>query len=224
MPGPDRHFWQDRFARHETPWDRGGPGPQLLRWLADGTLDATSLQGAPVAVPGCGSGHDVVAIARAGLPVIGLDYADGAVQRTRDALAAAGEDVQARARVEAADVLAWHPPQPLGAIYEQTCLCALHPDHWTAYAANLHAWLRPGGRLLLMAMQSPKPGAAEGRVEGPPYHVHIHAARALFPEPAWSWSAPPYPAVPHPAGFHELAVVLIRAAPVALTRAAPSSP
>ena len=39
MPGPDRQFWQDRFERGQVPWDRGGPGPQLLAWLDDGTLD-----------------------------------------------------------------------------------------------------------------------------------------------------------------------------------------
>jgi hypothetical protein len=52
--------------------------------------------------------------------------------------------------------------------------------------------------------------AAEGRIEGPPYHMDIHAVRALLPEPAWQWSAPPYPAVPHPSGWTELALALRR--------------
>jgi hypothetical protein len=61
-------------------------------------------------------------------------------------------------------VLTWCPEQPFDAIYEQTCLCALHPDHWAAYARQLHAWLRPAGTLWAMFMQTLAAGAAEGRI------------------------------------------------------------
>jgi len=211
MSGPDRQFWQNRFETQQTGWDRGAPSPQLLQWLDDGTFAAAAA--APgarprVVVPGCGSGHEVVALAAAGVDVTGLDYTEAAVARSRAALADAG--LVEAGRVELADVLAWQPPAPLDAVYEQTCLCALHPDHWTAYGDALHGWLRPGGRLLLLAMQSPKEGGADGFVEGPPYHVHVHAARALFPASRWDWPKPPYPRVPHPAGMHELAIVLTR--------------
>ena len=207
MSGPDRQFWETRFERHETPWDRGEPSPQLRAWLDEG-LFAAAGHPARVIVPGCGSGHEVVALAAAGIDVTGLDSAEAACARTRDALARAG--LAGRARVVQADALAWRPDAPLDVVYDQTCLCALHPDHWVAYARALHAWLRPGGRLLLLAMQSPRDGAADGFVEGPPYHVHVHAARALFPEPGWAWPKPSYPRVPHPKGFHELAIVLER--------------
>jgi methyl halide transferase len=200
MPGPDRDFWQQRFTERRTPWDRGAPGPQLQRWLDDATLAAA----ARVAVPGCGSGHDVLALAQAGCDVTALDYAAAAVALTRERLAAAG----AATTVVQADVLAWQAPAPFDAVYEQTCWCALHPDHWSAYAAQLHAWLRPGGALLLLAMQCRREGAAAGRVEGPPYHMDINAVRALLPSMRWDWPAPPYPAVPHPAGWTELAIVL----------------
>ena len=202
MPGPDRDFWQQRFERQQTPWDRGGASPQLARWWADGTLAA----GQRVAVPGCGSGHDVLALARGGCAITAIDYADAAVTLTRERLAAAG----AAAAVEQADVLAWQPAAPLDAVFEQTCWCALHPDQWAAYAQQLQGWLRPGGRLLLLAMQCLRPGAAEGRIEGPPYHMDINLLRALLPAAQWAWPAPPYERVPHPAGWTELAIVLTR--------------
>ena len=104
----------------------------------------------------------------------------------------------------------WSPAQPVDTVYEQTCLCALHPDHWTAYAAQLHAWLKPGGRLLALFMQAPAAGAPDGYVTGPPYHCDIHAMRALFPSSRWSWPKPPYERVTHPLGAHELALVLTR--------------
>jgi methyl halide transferase len=202
MAGPDQDFWQRRFLQQQTPWDRNAPGPQIAAWLADGTLRA----GLRIAVPGCGSGHDVLALAQAGCEVSAIDYASAAVELTQDRLAAAN----AQARVEQADVLMWHPDAPLDAVYEQTCWCALHPDHWTAYAAQLRAWLRPGGALLLMAMQCRCESASVGRIDGPPYHMDINAVRALLPDTQWRWPAPPYAAVPHPAGWTELAIVLQR--------------
>jgi methyl halide transferase len=202
MAGPDRDFWQRRFEQRQTPWDRAAPGPQIEPWIADGTIRA----GMRIAVPGCGSGHDVLALAQAGGDVTAIDYASAAIELTQARLAARG----AHALLVQADVLAWQPPSPLDVVYEQTCWCALHPDHWSAYASQLQAWLRPGGTLLLMAMQCRRDSAGEGRIEGPPYHMDIHAVRALLPEPQWAWPAPPYPAVPHPAGWMEVAIVLLR--------------
>jgi methyl halide transferase len=201
--GPDAAFWQRRFETRETPWDRGGVNPQLLQWLAEGAIEA---QSGVIAVPGCGSGHEVAALAAADCDVLAIDYTPAAVALTQQRLAAQ----KLHAEVVQADVLAWRPATPLAAVYEQTCLCALHPDHWTAYAAQLHAWLHPGGRLFALFMQAPRDGGGEGFIEGPPYHSHIHAMRALFPAPLWEWPKPPYHQVPHARGFAELAVVLTR--------------
>jgi len=202
MHGPDRDFWQQRFAQRQTPWDRRAPGPQIERWIADGTLGP----GLRIAVPGCGSGHDVLALAVAGCEVTAIDYADAALTLTRERLAKAG----AKAELVQADVLTWQPTQTLDAVYEQTCWCALYPDHWRAYAGQLQHWLPSGGRLLLLAMQCLRPGAAEGRIEGPPYHMDIQMLRALLPATEWEWPAPPYKRVPHPIGWVELAIVLTR--------------
>jgi SAM-dependent methyltransferase len=200
--GPDVAFWQARFESGQTPWDRGQAHPQLKAWLAAGLIRP----GQRVAVPGCGSGHEVLMLAEAGIDVLGLDYAPAAVALVRSRLAQHGLS----AAVEQADVLGWQPAAPLDLVYEQTCLCALHPDHWRRYADQLHAWLRPGGQLLALCMQAPRPGAAEGRIEGPPYHCDIHAMRALFPSERWDWTPPPYAATPHERGWHELALVLGR--------------
>ena len=205
MTGPTVEFWQERFGSGATPWDRGAASPQLARWMDEGVLAPCA-----ILVPGCGSGYEVAALAQAGFEVTGLDYAPAAVARTRERIAALAPAHRARARVLQADALAWEPEAPFDAIYEQTCLCALYPDLWTAYAARLHRWLRPGGRLFALFMQVPRPGAAEGRIEGPPYHCDVNAMRALLPAPSWRWPRPPFERVPHPAGVAELAVVLRR--------------
>lgn len=205
MSGPDVDFWQERFLARHAPWDRGAPSPQLRAWLDSGQLSPLTADG-PLAVPGCGAGHEVAALAAHGFQVIAIDYAPAAIALTHERLAQAG----ARAEVVQADVLAWQPQAPLAAVYEQTCLCALHPDHWVAYAQQLHRWLRPGGLLYALFMQMHRDGAARGLVEGPPYHGDINAMRALFPAQLWRWPKPPYAQVPHPMGMQELAVILTR--------------
>ena len=202
MIGPTPAFWQERFEKQETHWDRGGPSPGLLAWL-----DSGALQPCRIAVPGCGGGWEVAELAQRGFDVVGLDYTEAAVARTRALLHARG----LRAEVVQADVLEHTPDAPFDAVYEQTCLCAIHPDHWTRYATQLHRWLNPGGTLWAMFMQRPRTEAVEqGLIEGPPYHCDINAMRALFPSRLWSWPKPPYAQVPHPRLMHELSVPVKR--------------
>jgi SAM-dependent methyltransferase len=203
MSGPTLAFWQEHFETGVTPWDRGEPGPQLLRWLG-----STIAKDDVVLVPGCGAGWDVAALAAFGAHTIGVDYAPAAVERTRALLAS--RDLTAE--VVEADVLAWSPSTPVDVVYEQTCLCALHPDHWIAYATQLDRWLKPGGALCAMFMNKPRPGGATGFVEGPPYHCDINAMRALFPSTRWVWPKPPYEQTPHAIAAFELGVVLRRKA------------
>jgi hypothetical protein len=113
------------------------------------------------------------------------------------------------AEVLQADVLNYLPDRPFDAIYEQTCLCALHPDHWVAYARQLQMWLKPQGNLWALFMQMIRLGATEeGLVQGPPYHCDINAMRAIFPNTDWVWPKPPYTKVPHSNGAHELGLCL----------------
>ena len=204
MTGPSRDFWNERFQTGETPWDRGAPNPQLGAWLTDGTLRSCR-----ILVPGCGSGHEVEALCAAGFEVTALDYAPEAIHRTRLRL----ESANLRATLVLHDALTWQPERAFDAVYEQTCLCALYPDHWRVYADQLYRWLASGGRLFALFVQMLRPGAAEGAIEGPPYHCDINAMRALLPDSRWEWPKPPYPRVAHPRGFAELAVVLGRCDP-----------
>jgi SAM-dependent methyltransferase len=202
MAGPTTEFWQERFEKKEISWDRGSPSPQLLAWLASGAL-----QPCRIAVPGCGSGWEVAELAQRGFDVIGLDYTAAATTRTRALCAARG----LKAEVLQADVLSYQPEKKFAAIYEQTCLCAIHPDHWVDYARQLHQWLEPQGSLWVLFMQMIRPAATEeGLIQGPPYHCDINAMRALFPQKDWVWPKPPYARVSHPNLSHELALQLVR--------------
>lgn len=202
MHGPDAAFWQERFERGDTPWDRGGPSPQLLAWVDSGRLAPCR-----IIVPGCGSGWEVAELARRGFGVTGIDLAPAACDRARSLLKAHG----LRARIEQADALDWRPDSTVDAVFEQTCLCAMHPSHWRRYEASLAEWTRPGGSLFAMIAQRPRPGAIEeGLIEGPPYHCDINAMRMLFDDARWSWPSPPYPRSTHPNGMHEFGLVIGR--------------
>ena len=202
MAGPTADFWQEKFNKNEIAWDRGAASPQLLAWL-----DSGALQPCRILVPGCGSGWEVAELARRGFEVVGLDYTEAAVARTQALCAEQG----VKAEVVQADALTYAPSAPFDAIYEQTCLCAIHPDHWQTYTAQLHRWLQPGGQLWVLFMQMLHPAASEeGRVYGPPYHCDINAMRALLPAFLWDWPKPPYAKVMHPTLQHELALTLTR--------------
>ncbi len=202
MSGPTQAFWAQRFQTGQTGWDRGSASPQLLAWL-----DAGSLQPCRIAVPGCGKGWEVAELARRGFEVVGIDYTAAAVEQSRRHCAESG----VVAHIVQADVLRYQPERPFDAVYEQTCLCAIHPEFWLRYAAQLRSWLPPGGGLWMLLMQMLRPEAtASGLIEGPPYHCDINGVRALFPEADWVWPAPPYARVAHPALMHELAVPLRR--------------
>jgi protein-L-isoaspartate O-methyltransferase len=99
-----------------------------------------------VLVPGCGHGHEIAELIRAGDQVTAVDMAEQPVQR----LGRAGM----RADVVQAGLLHWKPAAPFDVICEQTCLCAIDPSHWPEYERRLADWLLSGGLLLALFMQT----------------------------------------------------------------------
>lgn len=188
--------WEQRYQAGQTGWDRGENSPALLYWLEEGVL-----QPCRILVPGCGHGHEVVELARRGFDVTAVDIAPTPVSTLRQRLDKAG----LKAPVVQANVLHWRPAAPFDAIYEQTCLCALSPDQWHDYENMLYEWLKPGGRLFALFMQT----GAEG---GPPYHCDLGDMRELFKPDRWRWPAEEDAReVPHSQGKRELGFVLARA-------------
>ena len=183
--------WQDRYVAGKTGWDRGEPHPMLDRWLKTGELRPCE-----ILVPGCGRGHEVIALAEAGFNVTAIDFADAAVQAVSDELSRRG----LQANVVQSDIFAFCQSKSFDAIYEQTSLCAIHPSQWQTYQQLLACWLRPEGKLFAMFMQNDGP-------DGPPYSCPLDTMRELFAEPTWHWSDAAT-RVEHPSGMYEIASVL----------------
>lgn len=185
--------WEERYQQGSTGWDQGGPSVALDHWLE-------SMPPGRVLVPGCGHGHEIAVLAQAGHQVTAVDIAPTPVARLKQTLA----EVGLAAEVLQADLLHWEPTVPFDFIYEQTCLCALDPEHWAEYAQRLHRWLKPGGRLYALFMQTDREG-------GPPYHCPLPQMRQLFSPEQWRWPSGEALQLPRPGGNCELGYVLAAA-------------
>lgn len=194
MSGPAAALdWEARFRAERTPWERPTLHPAFSAWRAAGTLAPCR-----ILLPGAGRSGEPLALARDGFDVTVVDAAPTAVavQRVRlHSAAVAGT-------VHEADLLGWEAPAPFDAIYDQTCLCALPPPVLPAYVARLHGWLRPGGQLFLLLMQT-------GREGGPPFDCPPTTMRGLFGA-GWAWPDQIAPAVPHGPDQAEIPVLLTR--------------
>lgn len=187
--------WARRYREQRTPWDRGDVSPAAIDWLERGVIGKGR-----VLVPGCGTGHEVVEFAARGLAVTAVDFAEEPLATLRERLAR--RDL--KADLVCQDLLTYAPATPFDAVYEQTSLCALPPDRWPAYVDRLAQWLRPGGLLLALFMQT-------GRAGGPPWHVDPVVISRLFRRPRWRIVEGPGAPLPHPGGVAELPTVLARA-------------
>ena len=94
-----------------------------------------------VCVPGCGTGHDVRAFAKAGFDVRGFDLAPSAIRLAEEKTKAAG----LKAKFALADFLRDEPPQKFDWLFEHTLFCAIKPEERDDYVRAVLRWLKPGG-------------------------------------------------------------------------------
>lgn len=177
--------WEQLYQNNDTGWDRGQPSPVLHTWIAQ--LQAQHSQ--RILIPGCGHGHEVIALAQQGFDVTGLDIAPSAITTLKQHL----KQVGAQAHAVCADLFSYQVTQPFDAIYEQTCLCAITPEQRKNYERNLSRWLKKGGLLMLLIMQSGEPN-------GPPFHCDLLEMKKLFDESRWTWPNTPPSLIPRPKG------------------------
>jgi len=157
--------WERRYAEGDTPWDKGTAHPALEDWLARGTLTGQVL------VPGCGVGHDVRALTRHGLEVVGLDVAQGALERAKSFQPAGGE-IYHRGDVFHLPA-AWHGT--FNGVLEHTCFCAIEPKYREDYVRSIASVLKLGGRLLAVFYKDMEEQDGE-----PPFGVTPEELDALF--------------------------------------------
>jgi SAM-dependent methyltransferase len=188
----DRAFWENKYRNNETGWDRGGSSPALSIWLKE-------LHPCRILIPGCGRGHEVIELARRGFEVTGLDIAAPAIEHMQAEL----DREELTATLIHGDLFDLNL-EPFDAIYEQTCLCTVHPDRWPDYEQWAYTHLKPGGQLLAQFMQ------VDADEDGPPFHCGIPEMKNLFIPSRWHWPESEGNIIPHHSGRHEIAHLLTR--------------
>jgi SAM-dependent methyltransferase len=160
MGEPDLYDWAAHYTAADTPWDLGGAHPELSQRLSDGTL-APPRAGARVLVPGCGHGHDALALARRGWDVTAIDLVVDLAQTLGRELARRG------GRFLQVDALAVEagPDGPFDLVWDHTFFCALPPTLRAAWGARAAALTAPDGRYVALVFPCGKP-LSEG---GPPF-------------------------------------------------------
>ena len=165
--------WEQRYRTGDTPWEKGAPAPPLLEWIErHGPLRGNIL------VPGCGSGHDVRAIAAASqaAQVVGMDIAPSALDQARRFSIASQETYQLANLFDLPAVLIGR----FDWVFEHTCFCAIDPQQRPDYVRAIVRALLPKGFLLAIFFLNPwDPGEApeEG---GPPFGVTREDLDQLF--------------------------------------------
>jgi SAM-dependent methyltransferase len=149
-----REYWEARYKTGDMPWEKGAPSPGLVDFLAA----HGKVPRATVCVPGCGTGHDVVAWAQAGFQAFGFDIAPSAVRLSRQRAKAA----KVEATFQRVDFLGEEPPFLFDWVFEHTLFCAIQPAERDEYVRALLRWLKPNGQYLAVNYLIPD-------TEGPPF-------------------------------------------------------
>jgi methyl halide transferase len=154
MNSADQAEWENRYQTGDMPWEKGEPSPGLADFLAA----HPELPRGTVCVPGCGTGHDARAWARAGFSAAGFDIAPSAVRLALEKPLEAG----LKATFSQADFLEDAPPARFDWLFEHTLFCAIDPARREAYVRAVLEWLKPAGNFLAVHYMIPD-------VDGPPF-------------------------------------------------------
>jgi SAM-dependent methyltransferase len=159
--------WDARYVAGDTPWDKGAAHPALLARLKKLPIVGRVL------VPGCGTGHDVRALAAGGAAfVLGLDLAPSALNLARSYPKAGNECYQE------GDFLMGNavPPGSFDVLFEHTCLCAIPPECRANYVQAAATALRDGGFLLAVFFTNPE----NSNPHSPPFRCDLAEMDQLF--------------------------------------------
>lgn len=169
--GSDPHAFFDSVYQETPPWDIGGPQPALS------ALFTAYPPASPVLDVGCGSGDLVIALAQAGLEVVGVDFVAAAIEQARAKVAALPPEVARRVEFQVADALQPSRLQrQFGAIVDCGFFHLFDAGQRDRLAGEVALALRPGGRYYLHEF------ATEFPVPNTPLKVTEEELRACFTE------------------------------------------
>ncbi len=185
---PEFDEWEDWYRRRdyrEMPWYSARPSPWLVRVVRQQRFRPRT----SILDVGCGTGSNVLWLARRGYSASGVDVAPTAIATARDRARRAGVDVDLR--VASADALPFGRERFDGAV-DNGCFHSLPIRQRAPYVRELVRVLRPGAPLLLTWIPR------EVRTSlGPPHRPSLGEVVSAF-EPGFvfsemSWHPPDTP-------------------------------
>ena len=170
-------FWAQRYQTQTTGWDLGQTAPPLADFLP---RNLAAPPGRAI-VLGCGRGYEVIALAKLGFAVVGVDFAPEAIAAAttlaQDALSqdAFSPTQGMTAEFWQQDIFELLPDgaQQFDLVLEHTCFCALNPQRRAAYGELVAQLVRPQGHFLGLFWPHDRPG-------GPPFGSTLAEIRALL--------------------------------------------
>ncbi|MDE2427802.1 MAG: methyltransferase domain-containing protein [Burkholderiales bacterium] len=150
-------FWDERFEKNFTPWDKGDVPGDLQRFVRHSERPLATL------IPGCGNAYEAAFLAQQAWQVMAIDFSPAAVQSARAAIGEWGKHV-----VEA-DFFKFTPQFDLDLIYERAFFCALPPEMRPAIVARWAELLPTGGLLAGFVYFN---DTADASRKGPPFSIH----------------------------------------------------
>lgn len=151
--------WDFHYREANTPWDRAASHPYLA------TLRPRSERRIRVLVPGCGRGHDAIALAKLfpAAEVVAMDLSATALEQAASMLPP--ENVT----LCQADIfqLGGEWDDSIDLVWEHTCFCAIHPSQRRAYGGVMRRLVKRRGLILgafFLTMEQSEGG-------GPPFNT-----------------------------------------------------
>ncbi|GAB5418663.1 MAG: methyltransferase domain-containing protein [Crocinitomicaceae bacterium] len=144
-------FWSDRYESDRTGWDLGQVSPPIQSYIDQ--LDDKDLH---ILIPGCGNGYEAEYLWNQGFKNVEvIDLAKAPLENLRKRCPEFPSD-----QLHQGDFFSHQGQYDL--IFEQTMFCAIDPSLRQAYADQVHALLKPNGRLVGVLFNRDFDG-------GPPY-------------------------------------------------------
>jgi len=139
---PPLDRFDEAYRSRSAPWVIGEPQPAIVElqragWIHSKVLDV-----------GCGTGEHTILLTRLGYDVLGIDFAPHAVEQARANAAEKGVD----ARFEVADAMNLGAEPGYQTIVDSALFHIFDGADRAQYVNSLHAAVRPGGLVHVLAL------------------------------------------------------------------------
>jgi SAM-dependent methyltransferase len=130
------------YKTGSAPWVIGEPQPAIVELQRAGRIHSKVLD------VGCGTGEHTILFTRLGYDVLGIDFAPHAIEQARANAAEKGVD----ARFEVADAMNLGDEPGYQTIVDSALFHIFDDADRAQYVSSLHAALRPGGLVHVLAL------------------------------------------------------------------------